>query len=241
MEENRSAASKGKDEKNWSAVTDCIAEIELLQLGRYYTHMVHSDIKHLMFTLSRYKFASKLLMYRENVNLLELGCQEALGAVLFKQNMNLKQYVGIDLDDKAIEWNQKYLPKDFRFICANLFDCAQLKGKNFDAVVSLDVIEHIAPEMENKYCEVIRDSLTSDGVAVVGTPSIMLSPYASEGSRIGHINLYDQKRLYELMNRYFYNVFIFNMNDEVVNTGFAPMACYMFAICCNKKMSAENK
>lgn len=239
MEENKPVISRETDEENWNAVIESISNIGLMQLGRYYTHMIHSDIKHLMFTLSRYKFVSKLLMYREDVNVLELGCQEALGAIMLKQNMKLKRYVGIDLDEKAIEWSQKYLPDDFVFICANFFDCAEVKRKNFDVVVSLDVIEHISPETENQYCEVIRGSLTQDGVAIVGTPSIMLSPYASEGSRIGHINLYDQKRLYELMNRYFHNVFIFNMNDEVVNTGFAPMACYIFAVCCNMRMDTE--
>ncbi|MBQ8692884.1 MAG: hypothetical protein IJ520_07040, partial [Synergistaceae bacterium] len=68
-----------------------------------------------------------------------------------------------------------------------------------------------------------------------GTPNITLSPYACEASKAGHINLYDQKRLYKLCSKYFDNVFIFNMNDEVVNTGFAPMACYMFAVCAGKK------
>ena len=89
--------------------------------------------------------------------------------------------------------------------------------------------------MEDAYCNLLATSLKQDGVAIVGTPSIMMSPYASEGSRIGHINMYDQKRLYELFSKYFQNVFIFNMNDELVNTGFAPMACYIFALCCNKR------
>lgn len=197
--------------------------------------MIIKDIKHIAFTLSRYKFVSKLLMYKDNVDLLEMGCQEALGAMVFKQNMSLNRYVGIDLDEEAIKWNKKNLPDVFEFINANFFDCTEIKNDEFDAIVSLDVIEHISVDMENQYCKVICSSLKKDGVAVIGTPSIMLSPYACEESRIGHINLYDQKRLYELMNTYFNNVFIFNMNDEVVNTGFAPMSCYIFAVCCGKK------
>ena len=126
-------------------------------------------------------------------------------------------------------------PKDLTFICTDFFDYQEPKKSNYNAIVSLDVIEHISCEMENRYCEIIVDNLMPDGVAIVGTPSVMLNPYASEGSKIGHINLFDQKRLYELMNRYFHNVFIFNMNDEVVNVGFAPMSCYIFAVCCNKR------
>lgn len=223
------------DDRNWSKVTDFYRETELLQLGPYYSATILMDIKHVAFTLSRYKFVSKLLMYKENVDLLELGCQEALGAIMFKQNMNLNRYVGIDLDEEAIKWNKKNLPAEFEFINGNFFECAQLGNGQFDAAVSLDVIEHISADMENQYCEVISSSLKRDGIAVVGTPNIALSPYASEPSRIGHINLYDQERLYKLMEKYFNNVFIFNMNDEVVNTGFAPMSCYIFAVCCNKK------
>ena len=229
-------ANHGSDEENWDAVLRHFkTKADLSQLGTYYSYMVNADIKHLSFTLSRYKFASKLLMYKEHTNLLEMGCQEALGALLFQQNINLDRYVGIDLDAEAIKWNKEYLPKDFEFICANFFECTKLGEKEFDAVVSLDVIEHIAPEKEEQYCEIICKNLKQDGVAIVGTPNIAFSPYASEGSKIGHINLYDQKRLYKLMNRYFHNVFIFNMNDEVVHTGFAPMSCYIFAVGCNKK------
>lgn len=223
------------DEKNWGAVKEIIEDTALLQLGVYYSQMIQMDIKHLCFTLSRYKFVSKLLMYKENVNLLELGCQEAMGAIVFKQNIKLGKYLGIDLDEEAIDWNKKNLSNEFEFLCANFFDCTERLVEQFDAVVSLDVIEHISHEMEDKYCEVICSSINNRGIAVIGTPNIMLSPYASEGSKIGHINLYDQARLYELMSKYFNNVFIFNMNDEVVNTGFAPMSCYIFAVCCNKK------
>ena len=126
MEKNKSVVSKGTDEENWGAVAEYISQEELIQLGTYFSHMIHSDIKHVMFTLSRYKFASKLLMYRENVNLLELGCQEALGAIMFKQNISLNQYVGVDLDEKAIAWNQKWLPNNFKFVCSNFFDCDEI-------------------------------------------------------------------------------------------------------------------
>lgn len=197
--------------------------------------MICRDIKHLAFTLSRYKFVSKLLMYKESVDLLELGCQEALGALIFKQNINLEKYTGVDLDDKAIEWNKNVLPEEFEFICSNFFEAAELRDRHYDAVVSLDVIEHISKDMEDEYCKVLSRSLKDSGTAFIGTPSIMLSPYAREESKIGHINLYDQTRLYTLLSRYFHNVYIFNMNDEIVNTGFAPMSCYIFAVCSNKK------
>ncbi len=225
----------GIDEINWEAVSDSISHVKSQQLGIYYSNMILSDMKHLAFTITRYKFASKLLMYRKDINILELGCQEALGALLFQQNLKLNHYTGIDLDERAMEWNKKNVNGNFEFICANFFNYRFKEKENYDAVVSLDVIEHIEPQKEDEFIQVVCSNLKQDGVSVIGTPSIMLSPYACEASRIGHINLYDQKRLYALMDKYFKNVFIFNMNDEIVHTGFAPMSCYIFAICCNKK------
>jgi cyclopropane fatty-acyl-phospholipid synthase-like methyltransferase len=235
MENGVAKPHGSSEEENWDAVSDYISKTDLVQLGSYYSYIINSDIKHVMFTLSRYKFASKLFAYKENVKLLELGCQEALGALVFMQNVKLSRYVGVDLDQRAIEWNQKHLPHEFEFICSNFFKCPIIGNGDFNAVVSLDVIEHIPASMEDQYCRLLIDSMSDDGVAVVGTPSIMMSPYASEGSKIAHINLYDQKRLYELMSKYFSNVFIFNMNDEIVNTGFDPMSCYIFAVCCNQR------
>ena len=37
-------------------------------------------------------------------------------------------------------------------------------------------------------------------------------------------------RLRALMQRYFRNVFMFGMNDEVLHTGFAPMCHYLWSL-----------
>jgi hypothetical protein len=37
------------------------------------------------------------------------------------------------------------------------------------------------------------------------------------------------------MQRFFHNVFMFSMNDEVVHTGYHKMAHYLFALCCGKR------
>jgi hypothetical protein len=38
-----------------------------------------------------------------------------------------------------------------------------------------------------------------------------------------------------LLNQFFHNVFLFSMNDEVVHTGFTPMAQYLLASGCARR------
>ncbi len=106
---------------------------------------------------------------------------------------------------------------------------------NFDSAFSLDVLEHISLENENKYIENISKSLDSKGVFITGTPSIYSQKFASKQSLEGHINCKNADQLRELMSNYFKNVFIFSMNDEVVHTGFFPMAHYYFSLACGPK------
>ena len=41
--------------------------------------------------------------------------------------------------------------------------------------------------------------------------------------------------LRSLMQRYFHNVYMFCMNDEILHTGYHKMAHYIFALCGSKK------
>ena len=43
------------------------------------------------------------------------------------------------------------------------------------------------------------------------------------------------KTLRELMGRYFQNVFMFGMNDEVLHTGYGPMCHYLWALAAGVK------
>ena len=228
--------TRDTDSERWGKVKDIVRSDgdHDIELGQYWRHMLAVDAKHAAFALSRYKFACKMLMWRKGLTVLELGCNEAWGVMMLQQETALMRYVGVDLDGEAIAWNEKNLRSDtIEFHEANFFDM-DIK-EQFDVVISLDVIEHIEPTMERRFCQVIIDHLKSSGVAIIGTPNVTMSPYAGPESRAGHINLYDQDRLYDLLDGFFENVFIFGMNDEVVHTGFAPMSCYIFAVCAGKR------
>lgn len=210
-------------------------EYSNFEIGRYFKEAIGTDIKHVLFGLSRYKFVCKLMAYKKNLKVLEIGSNEAWGSIMLQQNTNLSEYVAVDFDEDAVNWNRKNLPAKFQFVSGNIFDIKEVKKNYFDLIFSLDVIEHVAKDKEDEFFQIIVDNLADSGVVVLGTPHINMIPYASIDSKVSHINLYDQKRLYNLADKYFKSVFIFNMNDEVVNTGFSPMSCYIFAICCNKR------
>ena len=64
----------------------------------------------------------------------------------------------------------------------------------------------------------------------MGTPNKTSETYASPASKIGHVNLFAWDRLKKAMEDRFHNVFLFSGNDEMVHTGFYPMAHYLIAV-----------
>jgi hypothetical protein len=82
----------------------------------------------------------------------------------------------------------------------------------------------------------ICQSIGPRGTLVIGTPSQESQPHASALSREGHVNCKTEDELRQTMRRFFENVFVFGMNDEVVHTGYGPMCHYRFAICTGAKL-----
>jgi hypothetical protein len=81
---------------------------------------------------------------------------------------------------------------------------------------------------------------TPQGILITRNPNITASTYASESSRIQHINLKDQSTLWDLMQTYFHNVFIFGINDEVLHTGFPKMCHFIWAIAVGPKRTRND-
>jgi 2-polyprenyl-3-methyl-5-hydroxy-6-metoxy-1,4-benzoquinol methylase len=123
------------------------------------------------------------------------------------------------------------------------FNCRQhdmlagpIPGGPFDAAYSLDVLEHIQPEDENVFLANTVKSLTPQGIAIFGMPSLESQPYASPLSKAGHVNCKNGGEFKKVFQRFFHNVFVFSMNDEVVHTGYYPMAHYLLALGCHPKL-----
>jgi 2-polyprenyl-3-methyl-5-hydroxy-6-metoxy-1,4-benzoquinol methylase len=203
----------------------------LTTLGLMTNQVYHDDPRRLAILLARYKFVAKMLSGKEFVA--EIGCGDAFGTRLVMQEVNT--VVGYDFDPVFIE--DIRARQDQRWpLETHLHDIVfdTLPHKH-DGIYSLDVIEHVTRADEHAFLSNLRGSLTDDGVLIIGTPSLESQNHASPQSVAGHVNCKSGAELKTFLQNYFMHVFLFSMNDEVVHTGFYPMAHYLFAICCGKK------
>ncbi len=201
------------------------------KIGARTSHSIRTDPRHLLFTLSRYKFCAKMLEGMSRV--LEVGCGDAIGAPIILQSV--KSLHAIDIEPIVIAQNKinNEFAERLSFSCYDF--TKEHPNELFDAIYSLDVIEHINQHEEKSFLENIISVMHDDGICIIGTPNITANQYASDISQKGHINLKSASTLKESLAPYFHHIFIFSMNDEVVHTGYAPMAHYLLALCVYKR------
>ena len=112
---------------------------------------------------------------------------------------------------------------------------ASAVGNSYDGIYFLDVLEHIQPQDEAKFMNNVMQGLTENGMCIAGIPSLESQTYASDISKAGHVNCKSGQEFKDMFKKYFRNVLMFSMNDEVLHTGFFPMSQYLFAIGIGKK------
>src|SRR2546423_5657205 len=203
----------------------------LSKFGLMSSQAWQDDPRRLAFTLSRYKFVGKMLSGLDRV--LEVGCADAFGSRVVKQEVN--HLTVTDFDPIFIENAAEVMDPRWPY-AAKVHDMVRgpIEG-NFEAAYALDVIEHIPKQKEPRFVGNIVKSLNDRGVLILGCPSIQSQAYASPPSKAGHVNCKDGPGMKKLLQHFFHNVFLFGMNDEVVHTGFFPMAQYVIGIGSTKR------
>lgn len=203
----------------------------LEQFGLMSSQMWRDDPRRLLFFLARYKFVAKMFSGMKRV--LEVGCADAFGTRVVRQEV--PEVVATDFDPVFVKRNQAHDDGKWNITFKVHDMMAGPLAENFDGVYAVDVIEHIPIEHENLFVGNLSASLHPQGVCLIGSPSLESQVHASPPSKAGHVNCKDAAGLKALMSRFFHNVFIFSMNDEVVHTGFYPMAHCLWALCCHRK------
>jgi len=197
-----------------------------IKMGPWTSYSLLHDPIHMSFVLARYKFCARMLAGKSKV--LEVGCGDAPGTPIVAQFVG--KVVAFDIEERLIISNKERLYK-IKNIEFRKFDiCQKAPKEKFDAVYSIDVIEHLDRHLNRPFFKNTVACLNKDGICIIGTPNKTANKYATPRSKIQHINLQDHKSLRKRLSDYFQNVFIFSMNDEVVHTGFYPMAHYLFGV-----------
>jgi 2-polyprenyl-3-methyl-5-hydroxy-6-metoxy-1,4-benzoquinol methylase len=183
--------------------------------------------KHIAFVASRYKFCAKMLESMDAV--IEVGCGDGFGSPLVASVVN--RLICTDINPPLLE----DIKKRHGFLKNTSYEFFEFRERPYetqvDACFMVDVIEHIFPHEEKTFMANLTNSLKDHGVMLIGTPNKTAEQYASEWSRQGHVNLKNYQELKEVGLQYFYNVFMFGMNDEVIHTGYPSMCHFLWALC----------
>jgi 2-polyprenyl-3-methyl-5-hydroxy-6-metoxy-1,4-benzoquinol methylase len=195
-------------------------------LGVHTSYGWEMDPKRLGFTAARYKFVGKMLEGKKSV--LEVGCGDAFFSRVVRQHMATDGFLQVvDINRGYIGSAKKNNPKDGRWRVYpgdwDILNGPLAPATRFEAVYCLDVFEHIAEE------DLLLGNLSRCApVCLVGAPSLESQAWASEISKLEHVNCKTKEGLREAMKRHFSQVFMFGMNDEVLHTGHMP--AYLFAL-----------
>jgi len=228
--------SKGKKrtfkEPQYDLLNQVKEEYGIARFGLMANESWARDPRRLVFMLARYKFVAKLFAGRRNV--LEVGCADAFATRIVQQTVGKMTAVDFDplfLADVRERADNKHWP-------LSTLQHDMLRGRvpgKFDAAFALDVLEHIEKKDEARFLRNLCASLAPTGIAILGMPSLASQPHASPQSKAGHVNCKDGDEFKRVMEQHFHTVFVFSMNDEVVHTGFYPMAHYLLAVCSHLK------
>ncbi len=206
-----------------------------ITLGPHTSLQYNNSRRHLLFSMARYKFAMKMLgggVGDEDITILDLGCSDGFGTYYVAEFA--KKVVGVDFDEEAISFAKSSLNSNsnIEFIQDNFLN---KRYGNYDGVVSFDVLEHIYPENEINYMQTVLHNLKDTGTFIVGTPSQETQQFSKENIAGAHVNIKTGEELYKMLKTYFYNVYLFTQNDEIIHTGHLRMANYLIAVCSHKK------
>ena len=219
--------------KLWMSIDKKI-DSDPITLGRYASNDYMKDPIHLGIVASRYKFCAR--MFQDFSQVMEVGCGDGYGAAIVASKVH--RLTCTDINAKLLEENRDRQGM-FKNITYEFFDFRDaLYPKKMDGIYLVDVIEHIYKEEENRFMTHLTASLSNHGSMIIGTPNKSAEKYSSPCSRDAHVNLKDHRALMELGKRFFHNVFLFGMNDEVLHTGYPQMAHYLWVLCASPRKTA---
>ncbi len=178
--------------------------------------------------LARYKFTHRVLEGNAS-SVLDYGCGTAYGSA-FLANNGLKVFAS-DLGETelAAEWSKLKMIKNLEFVEHRYVP--ELR-EVVDAVVSLEVIEHLEKHLIPNYFETIAAVLNPrTEIFIASTPRMVPIEERSENRRRYHVQEFTYNGFRSLLQKYFTFVSVFSQNDTVISDQNPAMAWNYLAIC----------
>ena len=153
--------------------------------------------------MARYSFANRFI---QNKVVLEAGCGARDSALMLSKSA--KKVIAIDKSKEAIKFaEKKFIAKNITYLT---MDCLDMKFQDcaFDAVISLEVIEHVLDE--RLYLKNIKRVLKQEGIylgSTINRERIGLDSNHLKGRY--HIKEYDLFEYKNLLKKYFRDIKIY--------------------------------
>ena len=202
-----------------------------VNLGVMSSETWRKDPKRLGFVLARYKFVSKMLRGKQTV--LEVGCGDGWASAIVR-----KEVQELHLSDFDPRFLRAAIANGHSENLVHLHDFTKvaMSGFKFDGIYLLDVFEHISSSNENNLLTNLKLSLNFNGALIIGAPTAESQAYIPVEKRdAGHVNCKNGEDFHTLLSDHFHNVFLFSMNDEVVQTSPSHLAFYNLLVCTSPK------
>jgi SAM-dependent methyltransferase len=116
------------------------------------------------------EFLSNSEINKESLKILEIG--SGLGYLTYSLNKENYNVIGLDISQTAVD--QAKVTFGDHYICADLFEYAQLNSGSFDIVILTEVIEHISKPFD--FIKSILKLLKPQGNAIITSPNKSLYP-----------------------------------------------------------------
>ena len=145
-------------ESQYEILDKDLSKSGLAQFGPMSSFTWNSDPKRLLFVLSRYKFAAKILEGCNNV--IEVGCGDGFAARIVRQHVS--NLLITDIDPIMIQHAIKTQSQNFP-VLVERHDFSEKPlnkpGVEFDGAYLLDVLEHIPDNIEKVFLQNLKESM----------------------------------------------------------------------------------
>lgn len=160
--------------------------------------------------LARYFFVSQFL---QNKRVFELGCGKGYGSIVLANTAHT--VTAVDLNEESISFaKSNYESANLKFVLQDVREVAPELKSSFDAVVSFEVLEHLAPSDVPAFMKTVKDLIKSDGMLFLSTPNHEVVTKSGMPVPDFHINNLKSSELKSLLQQHFKSVEVFGQVEN---------------------------